>query len=283
MRISLFLFLLISFSVSAQSQRFAYEYKFITDSTNLENPESELMYLDVTKEGSQFYSRAVFISDSLQNEELEKQKKMGSNNIHITTLSEGKIRYRISKMYPNFETIFNTRLGMDVYDVSDDRVIKWEIAPEKENISGFLAQKASTIIYGRKWITWFTDEIPIQDGPYKFHGLPGLIIKISDDSNTHSYELKGVAKFNNIEGNLSKFNDSKAIKIDHKDYKKLYLNLRNDPAKTLRQMISTGKIISFKDASGKEISVSEIIRKREKSTKENNLRNNNPIDLELLK
>lgn len=35
-----------------------------------------------------------------------------------------------------------------------------------------MTQKATCDFAGRKWIAWFTTEIPIQDGPYKFYGLP---------------------------------------------------------------------------------------------------------------
>ena len=47
-----------------------------------------------------------------------------------------------------------------------------------EKIGEFETQKAETFIFGRKWTAWFSPEIPIQDGPYKFRGLPGLIVKI---------------------------------------------------------------------------------------------------------
>jgi len=42
---------------------------------------------------------------------------------------------------------------------------------------------------------WFTREIPIAEGPYKFYGLPGLIIKISDSRDYYSFEL---TKINNL-------------------------------------------------------------------------------------
>lgn len=47
---------------------------------------------------------------------------------------------------------------------------------------------------GREWTAWFTSEISIPDGPYKFYGLPGLILKISDKTNTHSFEMISVQK-----------------------------------------------------------------------------------------
>lgn len=59
-------------------------------------------------------------------------------------------------------------------------------------IGEFNTQKAETNFAGRKWIAWFTSDIPFQDGPYKFHGLPGLIVKIESADKTHSMELKGV-------------------------------------------------------------------------------------------
>ena len=43
---------------------------------------------------------------------------------------------------------------------------------------------------GRKWTAWFCRRTSFNDGPYKFKGLPGLIVKISDETNSHSMELR---------------------------------------------------------------------------------------------
>ncbi|MGC3977437.1 MAG: GLPGLI family protein [Paludibacteraceae bacterium] len=41
---------------------------------------------------------------------------------------------------------------------------------------------------------WFTPEIPIKEGPYKFSSLPGLILKISDDKNHYIFTCTGIRK-----------------------------------------------------------------------------------------
>ena len=41
-------------------------------------------------------------------------------------------------------------------------------------------QKALGEFRGRKYIAWFTSDIPLSDGPWKFCGLPGLILAVQD-------------------------------------------------------------------------------------------------------
>jgi GLPGLI family protein len=68
----LFFFILLSITFSAQNQQFTYEYQFANDSTAKNQVESEILILNVFKEGSQFYSRASFVSDSIRQEEIKK-------------------------------------------------------------------------------------------------------------------------------------------------------------------------------------------------------------------
>ncbi|SFI53685.1 GLPGLI family protein [Halpernia frigidisoli] len=280
------LLILIANLAFAQNQRFAYEYKFVSDSTKKENVDKEMMYLDITKDGSKFYSRAVFVSDSTMNAMFEKQiKTSGSMNVSINMgQSSGKVRFKVFKSYPDYKTYFITQMGRDSYKVLDDRELVWKILPDKETVGEFMAQKATTEMYGRKWTAWFTTDIPLQDGPYKFRGLPGLIVKISDASNSHVFQLKAVTKFKEeTVGVENVFGGDKAIAINEKQYKKIYIENRNDPAKALKTMMGSGTTMSFRDASGKEMSAAEMIRNREKSAKENNLKNNNLLEIDLLK
>lgn len=56
----------------------------------------------------------------------------------------------------------------------------------------YTCTKAITTFRGREYVAWFTDDIPIQNGPWKFCGLPGLIVKVNDTQNNYTYELEGV-------------------------------------------------------------------------------------------
>ena len=56
--------------------------------------------------------------------------------------------------------------------------IKWEIVEDStKNLLDYPCLMASSTYHGRTWSVWFTPEIPIQDGPWKLRGLPGLILK----------------------------------------------------------------------------------------------------------
>jgi len=68
--------------------------------------------------------------------------------------------------------------------------LKWKLHPEKDSIAGILCYKASTRHGGRSYTAWYSPQIPIQDGPYVFQGLPGLITKVVDDDKIYSFELK---------------------------------------------------------------------------------------------
>ena len=59
--------------------------------------------------------------------------------------------------------------------------IKWTIVEEVKMIKNYTCLKATTEFRGRKYTAWFTPDIPISDGPWKFKGLPGLILSITDE------------------------------------------------------------------------------------------------------
>lgn len=64
--------------------------------------------------------------------------------------------------------------------------MRWDLLSEQDSVCGFACQKASCTYYGRQWTVWFTKDIPSQTGPWRLHGLPGLILKAEADS-THLF------------------------------------------------------------------------------------------------
>lgn len=279
-------FLILLFVIgNAQNQRFIYEYKFIIDSTDRENLEKELVVLQVNSKGSEFYSYQKFKMDSLASIDVDKQIHNDSEIINPKHIYRGKINYTVSKMYPSFETYFKTFMGANEYKVSDERKPNWKILPEKEKVGEFNTQKAETKMYGRTWTAWFCTEIPIQDGPYKFHGLPGLILKLADKSGSHIFELKGISKNSGREPFKvdPRIIAPAEVAINQKQYQKLFLELRNDPGKTLRELMNQNDAIKVIGEDGKEVDLAEMLRKGEQQGKEQRAKNNNLLELDLIK
>lgn len=59
----------------------------------------------------------------------------------------------------------------------------WELLPETKEIGSFNVRKATITFRGRDYIAWYTEAIPVSFGPWKFHGLPGLILEVYDVDN----------------------------------------------------------------------------------------------------
>ena len=67
-------------------------------------------------------------------------------------------------------------------------VQNWNISDDTLTIAGYLCQKATCHFRGRDFIAWFASDIPINNGPWKFGGLPGLIMKVNDIDEKFIYE-----------------------------------------------------------------------------------------------
>jgi GLPGLI family protein len=256
------LFLILGILTIAQNKRFIYEYKFIPDSTNIEDVKTEMMFLDTTKDGSKYYSYTVFNSDSLMKADLERQlKATGSINVK-SDMRKGNVRYSVTKTYPDYKINLHRRLSMDAYNISDERKINWKILPEKAKIGEWNAQKAEADFAGRHWTAWFSAEIPIQDGPYKFHGLPGLIVKIEDKTGSHKLELKGIK---NITGELDiNVFEAKEIAVNSKQFQKVVKEYENDPTKGIKQLQMGGAtvILTGKDGNSAKVAKEQEERLR---------------------
>lgn len=272
------LFTLIGTFAVAQNKRFIYEYKFISDSTNVEDIKTEMMFLDTTKDGSKYYSYTVFNADSAMKVNLEKQLA-ATGSINITSeMRKGEVRYSVTKTYPDYKIFLHRRLGMDKYKISEDRKINWKISSEKEKIGEWNAQKAEADFAGRHWIAWFSTEIPIQDGPYKFNGLPGLIVKIEDKKGSHKLELKGIK---NIQGDLDiNVFEAREIAVNSKQFQKVIKDYENDPTKGIRQMQMGGATIVM---TGKDGTSSKVAKENEDRLKAQIKKDNNRIELDIAK
>ena len=279
----LFILLFTISLLHAQNQRFTYEYSFKMDSLNRESVEKEIMYLDVTNSGSKFYSALLLTRDSLFSAELEKGKRSQSIEIDLRKIRRPKVNFKISKRYPDLETVYHTSLNASNLALKEMDRMHWIISSETKDIEGFKAQKAQTIFGGRRWTAWFTNDIQLQDGPYKFCGLPGLILNVEDDKGDHVFRLIGSQKMDVMPELLdSKINE---IFVTKQKFGQLWKEYKNDPAKNIKQMHSSSELSDtiIYDHDKNPLTKQDLIRRKEQRAKEVFKMMNNFIELDLYK
>lgn len=169
----------------------------------------------------------------------------------------------------------------DQYSYEEDRVIQWKILPEIMKIGDYQTQKAETHFAGRTWTAWFTQEIPFQDGPYKFSGLPGLIVKVEDNKGDYSFDLMKSQKIDAIATFEQRGN---TLKVKRFDYEKQVASFRKDPIAFATQSFSSGGGFGGRGIGqgGGNFNPNRDMRKQmEERLKDEVRKNNNPIELAL--
>jgi len=71
-----------------------------------------------------------------------------------------------------------------------DSLFTWILLEGDSIVCDYPCKKAQTTFRGRTWTVWYTLDLPYSDGPWKFCGLPGLVL--------HAYESEGYFRFNCI-------------------------------------------------------------------------------------
>ena len=104
--------------------------------------------------------------------------------------------------------------------IKDNYNIDWKLLDEYQSVLGIRCQKATCEFRGRTYEAFFTSEIPYNDGPYKFDGLPGLILKVKSLDGALEIKAKMIT---NIEEDVpNNPYDRLEHTISFDDYKKLY-------------------------------------------------------------
>ncbi|MCM1137885.1 MAG: GLPGLI family protein [Muribaculum sp.] len=86
---------------------------------------------------------------------------------------------------------------------------EWEIGDSTKTILGYECVEATTNYRGRRWTAWFAPEIPIQDGPWKLCGLPGLILEAHDANNDYTFEANDLVQNPNSEVGIFTYDDKR--------------------------------------------------------------------------
>ncbi|PWW19393.1 MULTISPECIES: GLPGLI family protein [unclassified Chryseobacterium] len=149
----------------------------------------EFFSLQVLNDRAFFISEKAVKFDSVFQSEFKKATVNGYSNIDFRGKSFPKTKFPYTIIQSNQNIQYFENIGMTLLSYKEPIINNWKLINESKVIKSFNCKKAELNYKGRNWIAWYSTDIPLSYGPYKFTGLPGLIIKISDQNGDYDYEL----------------------------------------------------------------------------------------------
>jgi GLPGLI family protein len=187
--------LFVFYDVNAQTKGELIYTKLINDqATSSARTENYIVYFD--KDRSIEINRPVAAQSKIRT-----TTGVNESTVYLPTRAGDKNYFLLKDFKANRLTL-GDRVILKYYLIEDTLAnFKWVITNEQKQILKFNCTKATTSFRGRKYEVWFTDEVPLRNGPWKFCGLPGLIVKVYDTENIYTFDLVAI--------NFGEFEDSK--------------------------------------------------------------------------
>ena len=189
---------LLLFALSAMGQKqkaMRITYKVVYTYSSDLAPRHDVSYLDVQDDGvSCFYSHYFVRSQEIQ----DSINRRGSVSIDmmskaIAPYDEGQSNF-VYKHIPAEGKLTFATYHVDWFKYSEPiPALQWKIEGKDSVIAGYHCQAATTSLRGRQWRAWFTLDIPVSDGPWKLCGLPGLILRATDEQGYFDFDCTGIA------------------------------------------------------------------------------------------
>ncbi|NOZ36356.1 MAG: GLPGLI family protein [Chlorobi bacterium] len=177
------------------------------DSTDIELIKQEEMILFIGDKISEFISSGLYKQDSLKsvfiknmnNPEYKNPDSLSAKKMFGMDLPHTHFNEHIFKNYPKGKITVTEDILLDNFKYVDSvGLFNWVIKNNTKKIGNYICREADCYFAGRNYTAWFTDEIPLSEGPYKFSGLPGLIIVLYDENNQYKYELLSMKKLSEL-------------------------------------------------------------------------------------
>lgn len=123
-------------------------------------------------------------------EQLQKSGKRGSCFFPMRGAAIGEVYNN----YPEKKLTVMTYMDVaGIYKhVEEIPDFSWKIGTGSKTINGYKCSNALCFFRGRYYEAWFTTEVPFKYGPWKFCGLPGLILELYDTSKEYTFTCVGI-------------------------------------------------------------------------------------------
>jgi len=257
-----------------------YEFVHVDDTNFRDNPRKEDMMLYIGERTTMYNSFTLAAT-------LEKVKKdLAAKQGGRFFVNSPNISNEVLYLFPRESKAFTVnRLGTSTYIIPQEYPqIDWQIGGETKEIGGYQCQQATGTFGGRHYTVWFTTELPFPYGPWKLHGLPGLILEAADSKQEVVFRYAGFDKESG--GDIALALPEDALTTTAKEFAKAKAAFDKNPtANALRNIdvpagANVQRKIVLKDQNGRELSPEEFNAMREMAMKDGKIKKtNNPLEL----
>lgn len=150
--------------------------------------EKDLMRLDIGEHSSQYIS---IIGEFLtKNKSDIMAKRIKDPYAGYTTLRDEVFKNTPNEGYLRFVHM----PGWVSCREKMEGLFDWQLLEGDSIVCGYPCHRATTTFRGRSWTVWYTLDLPYSDGPWKFCGLPGLVLYAYDSEDKFRFNCIGIEK-----------------------------------------------------------------------------------------
>lgn len=189
-------FLLLLSHSELSGQNFRASYYFYKKNDPAQNFRAYMdMRLDYYQGQATFYSENSFLKDSLSVVAFDQVTGEVSDNGAYVELSRIPTTTKDLTIVNYHEGIFSQSYHEATFYFNGKGVLslpQWTLCDETGTASGYPARKAEGDYLGRHWTIWYTEDIPVNCGPWLLWGAPGLILYAVDSEELICFKLSDV-------------------------------------------------------------------------------------------
>ena len=236
MKYSIIFILSVLFTINVTAQirdstsiKITYKFLIRDDSTLKKSIREDLIILEMGKKYSKCFSLYRSLNESILNDQFTEQQKKGAEKMSIDLSNFTKTGTTVNYYRNSSSNVitYTDQLFMDSYLVDDTVNMQWELQKDTITLVGYFCNKAHTTFRGRNYSAWYTTQIPMPFGPYKFGGLPGVILFIKEDKGNFDFQCVDIEILKQKQ--LLELDKIKQIKVNRLTHKKLVKHMIENP------------------------------------------------------
>lgn len=230
--------------------RFVVSYRMLYQQRpESEHPKEDLLLLEVGRNVTRFYSYKTWQTDSLVRVTPPEQVLANLGSFH------SGVRDELFRDQAAGRLTHTDQIGMDYLLYTEPLpAIDWELEEGERTILGYACRRARCTFRGRNYEAWYAPDIAVSAGPWKFGGLPGLILAIRDDAGVLDLEATGVEQ--RVEP--IRMTDRNYMKTNRKKYLELKQKVMTDPVGYLTG--NSNVRMTIKNEDGSPVNPGDLVR-----------------------